>query len=173
MRRRLVLQRVSARRSRGADIANEDQIESMFQRIDNELGTIAALVNSAGIAVAPQQRLEFITIDRLQSVFSVNVFGSFLCAKHAIRRMSSTHGGSGGSIVNISSVAARAGSPGEYIDYAASKGAIDTMTLGLSKEVASEGVFESMRYGRESYERNFMRTEATPGDPIVWLMQFQ
>lgn len=144
-----------------ADIADEQQVVSMFETIDQQMGAVTALVNNAGLAEAPQQRLESITLERLQKVFSVNVFGSFLCAREAVRRMSSNHSGNGGSIVNISSVAARVGSPGEYIDYAASKGAIDTMTLGLSKEVAAEGIrVNAVRPG-------IIRTEfhATGGDP--------
>jgi NAD(P)-dependent dehydrogenase (short-subunit alcohol dehydrogenase family) len=103
------------------------------------VGVITALVNNAGI-IEPQQRLVDMPVERLQKVFSTNVFGSFLCAREAIKRMSSKLGGKGGSIVNVSSMAAVHGAPNEYVDYAASKGAIDTMTLGLAREVAEEGI---------------------------------
>ncbi len=103
------------------------------------MGPVAALVNNAGIVAGPA-RVEEMTHDRLVAMFAVNVVGAFLCAGHAIRRMSTRHGAAGGVIVNVSSAAARLGSPGEYIDYAASKGAIDTMTIGLAKEVAADGI---------------------------------
>ncbi|MEO6017104.1 MAG: SDR family oxidoreductase, partial [Polaromonas sp.] len=98
-----------------------------------------ALVNNAGVVDATT-RVDAITWQRLQRMFEINVFGSFICAREAIRRMSTRHGGSGGSIVNVSSAAARLGAPGQYVDYASAKGAIDTFTLGLSKEVAAEGI---------------------------------
>jgi len=123
----------------GADIAVEPEVERLFQTCDRELGTPAALVNNAGI-LETQMRVESMDSARLLRVFSTNVVGSFLCAREAVRRMSTRHGGSGGAIVNVSSAAARLGSPGEYVDYAASKGAIDTLTIGLAKEVAADGI---------------------------------
>jgi NAD(P)-dependent dehydrogenase (short-subunit alcohol dehydrogenase family) len=123
-----------------ADVSDDAQVRDLFRAVDEELGRLTALVNNAGIALAPHQRLDEMTVERMQRVFAVNITGSFLCAREAVRRMSYLHDGDGGSIVNLSSVAARIGSPGEYLDYAASKGAIDSMTLGLSKEVATEGI---------------------------------
>lgn len=122
-----------------ADVSNEAAVVEMFRRVDAELGALSALVNNAGI-VAAQLRLEAITAERVERLFAVNVVGSFLCAREAVRRMSTAHGGAGGVIVNVSSPAARLGSPGEWIDYAATKGAIDTLTLGLAREVAREGI---------------------------------
>ncbi len=122
-----------------ADMASEADILRLFERVDAKLGTVTALVNNAGI-LEPQMRLEDIDAARLNRIFQANVIGSFLCAREAVKRMSTKQGGRGGAIVNVSSVAARLGSPGEYIDYAASKGAIDTMTIGLAKEVAAEGI---------------------------------
>jgi NAD(P)-dependent dehydrogenase (short-subunit alcohol dehydrogenase family) len=121
------------------DVAVEKDVQRLFQECDRALGKLTALVNNAGI-VARQSRVEAMDAARLQRMFATNVVGAFLCAREAIRRMSTTHGGRGGAIVNISSGAARLGSPGEYVDYAASKGAIDTMTLGLAKELAQEGI---------------------------------
>ena len=122
-----------------ADVASEPEIERMFRTVDGTFGRLDALVNNAG-TLETQQRLDRMTADRLRRIFAANVIGSFICAREAIKRMSTAHGGGGGAIVNVSSVAARLGAPGEYIDYAASKGAIDTMTIGLAKEVAAEGV---------------------------------
>jgi NAD(P)-dependent dehydrogenase (short-subunit alcohol dehydrogenase family) len=122
-----------------ADIASEMEVASMFDELDRNWGCLNALVNNAGV-LETQTRLEGIDGTRLQRIFSTNVFGSFYCARQAVRRMSTRHGGPGGSIVNVSSAAARNGSPNEYIDYAASKGAIDSMTLGLAAEVAQEGI---------------------------------
>ena len=122
-----------------ADVASESDVVRLFETVDKELGPITALVNNAA-TLETQMRLERVNTDRLQRIFATNVFGPFLCAREAVKRMSTRHGGSGGSIVNVSSVAARVGSPGEYVDYAASKGAVDTMTLGLAKEVAEEGI---------------------------------
>jgi NAD(P)-dependent dehydrogenase (short-subunit alcohol dehydrogenase family) len=122
-----------------ADIAVEAEVAGMFTAVDRELGSVTALVNNAGI-VDRQSRLEDMSATRLQRMFAINITGSFLCAREAVRRMSTRHGGSGGAIVNVSSGAARGGSPGEYIDYAASKGAIDTLTIGLAREVAQEGI---------------------------------
>jgi NAD(P)-dependent dehydrogenase (short-subunit alcohol dehydrogenase family) len=122
-----------------ADVASEAQVVAMFEKIDAKFGRLTALVNNAGV-VDQTTRVDAITLDRLQRMFAVNVFGSFLCAREAVKRMSTRHGGTGGAIVNVSSAAARLGSPGQYVDYAAAKGAIDTFTLGLAQEVAAEGI---------------------------------
>lgn len=122
-----------------ADVADETQVLHMFEAIDREFGRLDVLVNNAGM-LEKQMRLEQMDAARWTRVLGANVIGSFLCAREAIKRMSTRHGGRGGAIVNLSSVAARLGAPGEYIDYAAAKGAIDSMTLGLAKEVASEGI---------------------------------
>lgn len=122
-----------------ADVSQEDQVLRMYSELDQQLGRIDALVNNAGI-LEQQMRVDQMSADRLLRVLSTNVVGAFLCAREAVRRMSTRHGGQGGAIVNVSSVAARLGSPNEYVDYAASKGAMDTMTIGLSKEVAPEGI---------------------------------
>ena len=122
-----------------ADVSNEAEVVRLFETVDRELGRVTALVNNAGI-LEKQTRLEDIDAARLTRVFNANVIGSFLCAREAVRRMSTRRGGAGGAIVNVSSIAGRLGAPGEYVDYAASKGAVDTMTLGLSKEVADEGI---------------------------------
>lgn len=122
-----------------ADVASEIDVAELFRTVDRELGPVTALVNNAGI-LERQMRIEEMNAVRLNRIFATNVTGSFLCAREAIRRMSTRHGGSGGAIVNLSSAASRLGSPGEYVDYAASKGAIDTFTLGLAKEVATEGI---------------------------------
>jgi NAD(P)-dependent dehydrogenase (short-subunit alcohol dehydrogenase family) len=122
-----------------ADVSSEPDVVRLFETADRELGPIAALVNNAGI-VGRQARLDEMDAIRLNRMFAINVIGSFLCAREAVRRMSTHHGGAGGAIVNVSSAASRLGSPNEYVDYAASKGAIDTMTIGLSKEVAAEGI---------------------------------
>jgi NAD(P)-dependent dehydrogenase (short-subunit alcohol dehydrogenase family) len=122
-----------------ADVSDEAQVLAMFARIDAELPRLAALVNNAGI-VDMTARVDAMSVERLTRMFAVNVIGSFVCAREAVRRMSSLHGGRGGAIVNVSSAASRLGSPGQYADYAASKGAIDTFTLGLAREVAAEGI---------------------------------
>ena len=122
-----------------ADISVEADVLRLYRTIDEKLGTVTALVNNAGI-LERQGRVQSITADRLQRVFATNVVGSFLCAREAVLRMSTAHGGPGGAIVNVSSVAARTGSPNEYVDYAASKGAIDSFTRGLAVEVAAEGI---------------------------------
>jgi len=122
-----------------ADISDEGQIMNMFQSIDVQLGPISALVNNAGI-LQPQSRLEDMTAERLQRLFAINVSGTLLCAREAIVRMSVRKGGRGGAIVNLSSMAARLGSPDEYVDYAASKGAVDSLTIGLAKELAGDGI---------------------------------
>jgi NAD(P)-dependent dehydrogenase (short-subunit alcohol dehydrogenase family) len=121
------------------DVASEKDVLNLFQESDRSLGQLTALVNNAGI-VERQSRVEAMDAARLQRMFATNVVGPFLCAREAIKRMSTKHGGNGGAIVNLSSGAARLGSPGEYVDYAASKGAIDTMTIGLAKELAAEGI---------------------------------
>ena len=122
-----------------ADVAEEAQVLRLFEQVDAKLGRLDALVNNAGV-VAPAQRVDEMSVARWQRMFNTNVIGSMLCAREAVRRMSTRHGGSGGAIVNVSSVAARMGSAGQYVDYAASKAAIDTFTLGLAREVATEGV---------------------------------
>ena len=122
-----------------ADVAQEDQVLAMFAAIDARFGRLTALVNNAGV-VDVAARVDEMSVARLKRIFDINVIGSFLCAREAVRRMSTKHGGSGGAIVNVSSAAARLGSPAQYVDYAASKGAIDTFTIGLAKEVAAEGI---------------------------------
>jgi NAD(P)-dependent dehydrogenase (short-subunit alcohol dehydrogenase family) len=122
-----------------ADVAVEADVVRLFETCDRELGRVTALVNNAGI-LDLQSRVEAMTAARIERVFAVNVTGSLVCAREAIRRMSPRHGGKGGAIVNISSGAARWGSPGEYVDYAASKGAVDSMTFGLARELAEEGI---------------------------------
>ena len=122
-----------------ADVADEGDVVAMFERVSAELGPVDVLVNNAGI-LHPHMRFDEMSVERWRAVVDVNVIGSFLCAREAVRRMSTRHGGAGGSIVNVSSAASYLGSPGEYIDYAASKGAVDTMTIGLGKEVADEGI---------------------------------
>ena len=122
-----------------ADVAVEADVVRLFADCDRELGPLTALVNNAGI-LETQMRVEAMDAARITRIFATNVVGSFLCAREAVRRMSTRHGGRGGAIVNLSSAAARLGSPGEYVDYAASKGAIDTFTIGLAQEVAQEGI---------------------------------
>lgn len=122
-----------------ADVAVEVQVESMFAQLDARFGRLDALVNNAGI-LAQQMRVDEMDAARIEHIMMTNVVGSFLCAREAVRRMSTRHGGSGGAIVNLSSRAAVLGSPGEYVDYAASKAAVDALTIGLSKEVAAEGI---------------------------------
>jgi len=122
-----------------ADVDVEADVVRLFETVDRELGRVTALVNNAGI-LETQMRVEDMDAGRIHRVLAVNVTGTLLCCREAVRRMSTRHGGPGGAIVNLSSVAARVGSPGEYVDYAATKGAVDTLTLGLSKEVAEEGI---------------------------------
>jgi NAD(P)-dependent dehydrogenase (short-subunit alcohol dehydrogenase family) len=122
-----------------ADVSVEADVVRLFAACDSGLGPVSALVNSAGV-VAPAVRVDQMDAERIMRLLRINVLGSFLAAREAIRRMSTRHGGRGGAIVNISSAAARLGSPSEYVDYAASKGAIDTMTVGLAREVAEEGI---------------------------------
>ena len=121
------------------DVSQEDDVIAMFSKLDQQLGAITHLVNNAGI-LEKQAGLEEMNAERLNRVFSINITGSFLCAREAVKRMSTLHGGKGGAIVNLSSIAARLGAPNEYVDYAASKGAIDAMTVGLAKELAEQGI---------------------------------
>jgi NAD(P)-dependent dehydrogenase (short-subunit alcohol dehydrogenase family) len=122
-----------------ADVAIEAQVMAMFAKVDAKLGILSALVNNAGV-VDRASRIDAMDVARLKRMFDTNVLGSFVCAREAVLRMSTRHGGAGGSIVNVSSAAARLGGAGQYVDYAASKGAIDTFTVGLAKEVANEGI---------------------------------
>ncbi len=122
-----------------ADVADEAAVLAMFARVDAEWGRLDGLVNNAGV-VDVAQRVDEMSAARLQRMFGINVLGTIYCAREAVRRMSRRHGGRGGAIVNLSSAAARIGSPGQYVDYAAAKGAVDTFTLGLAREVAAEGV---------------------------------
>jgi NAD(P)-dependent dehydrogenase (short-subunit alcohol dehydrogenase family) len=121
------------------DVAKEADVLAMFEAVDRRLGKLTALVNNAGV-VDRSQRVEEMTLERLQRMFDINILGSFLCAREAIKRMSKRHGGAGGAIVNVSSAAARLGAAGQYVDYAAAKGAIDVFTMGLAREVAEEGI---------------------------------
>jgi NAD(P)-dependent dehydrogenase (short-subunit alcohol dehydrogenase family) len=122
-----------------ADVSVESEVVAMFETIDARVGRVTALVNNAGI-IDRQTRVEHLDAARITRVLATNVTGAFICAREAVRRMSTAHGGAGGSIVNVSSRAAQLGSPGEYVDYAASKAAVDAMTIGLAKEVAREGI---------------------------------
>ena len=122
-----------------ADVGDEAQVLAMFEKVDAKLGRLTALVNNAGV-VDMQSRVDQMSVARLERMLRINVIGSFVCAREAVRRMSTKHGGGGGAIVNLSSAAARLGSPGQYVDYAASKGAIESFTVGLAKEVAAEGI---------------------------------
>jgi NAD(P)-dependent dehydrogenase (short-subunit alcohol dehydrogenase family) len=122
-----------------ADVSIEADVLRLFEAIDEELGPLTGLVNNAGI-VDVAARVDAMSVARIERIFAVNVLGSFLCAREAVKRMSTAHGGAGGVIVNVSSAAARLGSPAQYVDYAAAKGAIDTFTVGLAKEVAAEGI---------------------------------
>ena len=122
-----------------ADVAVEADVLAMFQKVDAKLGRLTALVNNAGV-VDLTSRVDAMSLTRVQRMFAINVFGSFMCARESIKRMSTRYKGEGGAIVNVSSAAARLGAPGQYVDYAAAKGAIDTFTVGLAKEVAAEGI---------------------------------
>ncbi|RJP71816.1 MAG: SDR family oxidoreductase [Comamonadaceae bacterium] len=122
-----------------ADVADEAQVLAMFARIDAQFGRLGGLVNNAGV-VDVSARVDEMSMARWRRMFDINVIGSMLCAREAVRRMSTRHGGEGGAIVNLSSAASRLGSPGQYVDYAAAKGAIDAFTIGLAKEVAAEGI---------------------------------
>lgn len=122
-----------------ADSADSGQVAGLFEAIDQEFGRLDVLVNNAAI-IARQSRLEDLGFERMQRIFAVNAIGPMLCAQQAVKRMSTRHGGRGGAVVNVSSASARLGSPNEYVDYAASKGALETFTTGLAKEVAREGI---------------------------------
>jgi NAD(P)-dependent dehydrogenase (short-subunit alcohol dehydrogenase family) len=122
-----------------ADVADEAQVLKMFEKVDAKLGRLTGLVNNAGV-VDVSARIDQMSVARWRRMFDINVIGSMLCAREAVRRMSTAHGGEGGAIVNLSSAASRLGSPGQYVDYAAAKGAIDAFTIGLAKEVAAEGI---------------------------------
>ena len=122
-----------------ADVADEAQVLRMFEKVDAKLGRLSGLVNNAGV-VDVTARVNEMSVARWRRMFDINVIGSMICAREAVRRMSTRHGGEGGSIVNLSSAAARLGAPGQYVDYAAAKGAIDAFTIGLAKEVGGEGI---------------------------------
>jgi NAD(P)-dependent dehydrogenase (short-subunit alcohol dehydrogenase family) len=122
-----------------ADVADEAQVLAMFAAVDAALGPVTGLVNNAGVVDLPA-RVDEMSLQRLQRMWAINITGTFVCTREALKRMSRRHGGPGGAIVNLSSAAARLGAPNQYVDYAASKGAIDTFTLGLAREVAAEGV---------------------------------
>lgn len=121
------------------DVASEDDVLRMFGEVDARLGRLTALVNSAGV-VDVSARVEDMSVQRLRRMFDINVLGTILCAREAVKRMSTRHGAAGGAIVNVSSAASRLGSPAQYVDYAAAKGAVDAFTIGLAKEVAAEGI---------------------------------
>jgi len=143
-----------------ADVSSEADVVSLYRQVDSQLGGLSALINNAA-TLERQTRLDSMEASRIERIFAVNVVGSMVCAREAVKRMSIRHGGSGGAIVNVSSGAAKYGSPGEYIDYAASKGAIETFTVGLASEVAEEGIrVNAVRPG-------FIYTElhATGGEP--------
>ena len=122
-----------------ADVAEEPEVLAMFAAVDREFGRLSGLVNNAGVVDMPA-RVDEMSLQRLQRMFAINLTGSFLCAREAVRRMSTKRGGAGGAIVNLSSAASKLGSPGQYVDYAASKAGVDLMTLGLAREVATEGI---------------------------------
>lgn len=122
-----------------ADVAEESQVLAMFEKVDAKLGRLSALVNNAGV-VDQTARVDGMSVARLKRMFDINVIGTMVCAREAVKRMSTRYGGAGGAIVNVSSVAARLGAPGQYVDYAAAKGAVDVFTLGLAREVAAEGI---------------------------------
>jgi NAD(P)-dependent dehydrogenase (short-subunit alcohol dehydrogenase family) len=138
-----VVQQIRARGGKAikvqADVGVESQVLAMFEKIDAGLGRLTALVNNAGV-VDVAARVDEMSVERLKRMFDINVLGSFLCAREAVKRMGIRHGGAGGTIVNLSSAASRLGGAGQYVDYAASKGAIDSFTIGLAKEVATEGI---------------------------------
>ncbi len=143
-----------------ADVSKEAEVIRLFEEVDKKLGTVTALVNNVGV-LAEQNRLSEMTGDRINHILTANVLSCFLCSREAVRRMGISFGGNGGSIVNVSSAASRLGAAGEYIDYAASKGAMDTLTIGLSKEVASDGIrVNSVRPGYI-----FTDIHANSGDP--------
>ena len=171
------------------DVGSEDEVLALFAAVDARFGPLHGLVNSAGI-VAPKARLDEMDFARLERMMRINVIGTMLCAREAVRRMSIRHGGSGGAIVNVSSVAASLGSPSEYVDYATSKGAVDTFTVGLARELAEEGIrVNAVRPGiiatdihasggqpdRVERMKGFvpMKREGSPDEiawPILWLL---
>jgi NAD(P)-dependent dehydrogenase (short-subunit alcohol dehydrogenase family) len=122
-----------------ADVSEEEQVLALFAAVDAQLGRLTAFVNNAGV-IDVTARLDEMSVARLKRMFDINVIGAMVCAREAVLRMSTRHGGSGGAIVNVSSAASRLGAPGQYLDYASAKGAIDSFTLGLAKEVAAEGI---------------------------------
>jgi NAD(P)-dependent dehydrogenase (short-subunit alcohol dehydrogenase family) len=122
-----------------ADVSKESDVIRLFETVDKELGTVSVLINNIGLML-PQMRLEDMNAERINKMLTTNVTAYFLCSREAVKRMSHKHGGNGGAIVNVSSGASKTGAPNEYIDYAASKGAIDTLTIGLAREVATEGI---------------------------------
>ena len=145
-----------------ADVAVESEVKRMFDELDQDLGNLTALVNNAGI-IAPQSCFEDIELERIKRLFAVNVIGTMLCSRQAVLRMSKTHGGNGGAIVNLTSRAANLGSPNEYVDYAATKGAIDTFTKGLAVEVASKGIrVNAVRAGVIDTEIHAIFSDADP-----------
>ena len=151
-----------------ADVAIEAQVMTMFERIDAKFGPITGLVNNAGV-VDVSARLDEMDMARWRRMFDINVMGTLLCAREAVRRMSTRHGGSGGAIVNMSSAASRLGSPGQYVDYAAAKGAVDAFTIGLAKEVAGEGIrVNAVRPGLMPMQRGGTADEVAQA--IVWLL---
>lgn len=153
-----------------ANVGDEAQVERMFDRVRTELGPVTGLVNNAGINGAVC-RVDEIDPDITLEVFRINILGCFLCAKHAIRQMAGRHGGSGGSIVNVSSAASRHGGPFTYIDYAASKAAIDTFTVGLAKEQADQGIrVNTLRPGATMTELSVKWAEDNP-DWLDWVMK--
>ena len=146
------------------DVASEKDIVALFKAAD-QLGPLKVLVNNAGV-VDMKARVDEMSAERLARMFAINITGSFLCAREAVKRMSTRHGGSGGAIVNLSSAAATLGAPGMFVDYAASKGAIDTFTLGLAREVAAEGIRVNARAPRNHRHGNpCLRRRAGPGCP--------
>jgi NAD(P)-dependent dehydrogenase (short-subunit alcohol dehydrogenase family) len=146
-----------------ADVADEAQVLRMFETLDAKLGRLTGLVNNAGV-VDVTARLDEMSVARWRRMFDINVIGSLLCAREAVRRMSPRHGGTGGAIVNVSSAASRLGSPGQYLDYAAAKGAIDAFTIGLAKEVAAEGIrVNAVRPGADRDRDPRLGRPARPG----------
>ena len=121
------------------DVSREEDVLELFRATQERFGPVTGLVNNAGI-IRLQSRFDAMTVDRFREIMAVNVIGTLICAREAVKRMSTAHGGAGGAIVNLSSVAARLGAPNEYVDYAASKGAVNSFTIGLAREVAAEGI---------------------------------
>jgi NAD(P)-dependent dehydrogenase (short-subunit alcohol dehydrogenase family) len=153
-----------------ADIAVEPEVEEMFQQIDQALGPVNALVNNAAVN-GSGTRVDELNVEGAQRLFEVNILGSFLCAKHAIRRMAKRYGGDGGVIVNVSSAASKHGGPFTYVDYAASKGALDTFTVGLAKEQADQGIrVNTIRPGATMTELSSDWAKINP-DWLEWVMQ--